>query len=174
MRKWLLILQPSADTGKTMPPLKQPVCAGTGANCTALEILDSAYPKVVMMARQGASATAMAITSTHSGTAHYTVSGLAPGNYAITLGGATIASGGVTAGDTTLSFYSTAGSILVTQNGGPAPCWIAGTYPVLAILHLFVERHRERGAESRCFRCWIDPGQLDCCQDRLVAHACDQ
>jgi hypothetical protein len=116
----LTILQPSAD-GKTMPPLNQRACAGTGANCTALEILDSAYPKVVMMARQGALATAMAMTSTHSGTAQYIVSGLTPGNYTITSGGVAIGSAGVTAGNTTLSFYSKAGSIVLTQNGGPAP-----------------------------------------------------
>ena len=119
--EWITVLQPSASTTSSMPPLNQPPCSGTTGTCTALEILDGAHPKVIMLARKGALATALAITSTHSGTAHYTASGLAAGSYTVTRGGVAIANAIVTAGDTTLSFYSTAGAILVNQTGGTPP-----------------------------------------------------
>lgn len=125
----LTVLQPSADTAATMPALAQPSCSATGGNCTVLEIQDSSYPKVAAFARQGALLKTMAFTTTHSGTAQYVVTGLAPETYDVKVNGSHVASATVTSGDTTLSFSSTSGSVSIastTGYGQPAGAQVGG------------------------------------------------
>lgn len=113
--EWAYVHQPSTSTSTTMPAITQPACAGTGGNCTAVQIADSSSPKVAVFGRQGANLTGAAFTSTHSGTAQYVIAGLAPGTYNVTVGGSTVVSGAtVSANDNSLYFESTAGSVTVT------------------------------------------------------------
>ena len=115
--EWITVLQPSASTSSTMPALRQPTCTAYGGSCTAVEIQDAAYPKVAVFARQGTLVNAVAFSTTHSGTAQYVISGLAPGGYNASLNGRPISDSPfhVAAGDTSLSFRSPSGAISVSQ-----------------------------------------------------------
>jgi len=112
--EWISIHKPSISGADTMPGTDQPPCTGNGANCTALEIQDSAYPKVAVFARRGALLRGVSFTSTHAGKAHYVVSGLVAGAYNVTVNGAAIVSAvRVVNGDSTLAFYSTSGAVSI-------------------------------------------------------------
>lgn len=116
----LAVLQPSSSGSVTMPTITQPVCSGVGADCTAVQIEDPTYPAVVMIARKGQLTTAQSITSTHVGTAKYIVSGLSAGVYDVTRNGNPVKAGLVVGtGDTSITFASTAGDILVSNSGAP-------------------------------------------------------
>lgn len=113
------VLQPSPSATATMPTIAQPTCSATGGNCFTVEIQDPTAPAVAMMARNGGLVTAMSTATTHTGTADYVATGLAAGSYNVTRNGTTIASGTVTAADTTLQFASTSGTLTITQTGAP-------------------------------------------------------
>jgi hypothetical protein len=117
--EWITVFQPSTNTAITLPTITQPSCTGTGGNCTALEIQDSTYPKVSFISRKGVLLTGMSVTTTHTGTAQYVVTGLSAGSYNVSRNGTVIASATVTQQDTTLSFTSTSGTIAVVQTGAP-------------------------------------------------------
>ena len=88
------------------------------ANWTGVQTAD----KVVLFARNGSTpVNVTTFTTTHSGTAQYLIAGLAPGTYSVTVGSATVVPfATVSAGDNTLYFESTAGSVSITRANPPA------------------------------------------------------
>jgi len=115
----LAVHMPIAATSGTMPTITQPSCAGTGGNCTAVQIADSSYPKVAAFARQGVLLTAASFTTTHSGTAQYLVAGLdSTHTYNVTVNSTPVLTGvTVNANDNTLYFESADGSVVVSASG---------------------------------------------------------
>jgi hypothetical protein len=111
----LSVLQPGTSASMTMPTMTQPTCSANGGFCLTLEIQDPSYPSVAIMARNGVLMQGVSTTTTGSGTENYVITGLRPGSYNVTRNGVLIASGTVTAGDTTLQFTSTSGTIAVTS-----------------------------------------------------------
>jgi hypothetical protein len=107
---------PSSGTGAAMPTISQDLCTATGGNCTVAEIMDPTSPKVAVFARQGALLTSVSFTTMTPTTEQYLIAGLSPGTYNVTVNGSTVASGvAVNAGDDTLYFESTNGTVVVTQ-----------------------------------------------------------
>ena len=116
--EWIAVHQPCNGTSCTMPTLTQPSCSATGGSCTALQIADASNPKVAVFARQGVTLTAASFTTTHGGTGQYLIAGMAPGNYNVSVNGATVASSiSVNANDNTLYFESTAGLVQIESSG---------------------------------------------------------
>ncbi len=131
--EWVTVLQPTTNTALTMPTITQPTCTSSGGNCTVVQIADATYPKVAVFARQGASLTQVAFTSTHSGTAQYVISGLAAGQYTAYRGATPIVSNvNVTAADTSMTWSSAPGAITVGP-ATPIPLLIAspGSLPFI-------------------------------------------
>jgi hypothetical protein len=122
--EWVAIHQVSMNQSATMPTITQPSVTATGGNGFAVQIADASYPKVLMLARQGASLTAASFTTTHPGTAQYLLAGLAPGTVTVTVGGVAVTGSPftVTSGDTSVEFTSTSG--LVSVNGSAPTCSI--------------------------------------------------
>jgi len=125
--EWISIHRPSLSLTDIMPPITQPSCTGTGGNCTAFQIADATNAKVGALARQGALLSGMAFTTTHSGTAQYVISGLAPGSVTVTVNGVAVSGSPFTvaAGDSTIEFTSTAGT--VSMNGTAPTCSVRTT-----------------------------------------------
>jgi hypothetical protein len=116
--EWIAVHLPSTSTSAAMPTLTQPSCTGTGGNCTVVQIADSSYPKVAAFARQGVTLSGVSFTTTHSGTAQYLIAGMVPGNYSVSVNGATVVSSvTVNANDNTLYFESTAGLVQTRSLG---------------------------------------------------------
>lgn len=130
--EWLSVHKPSTSTTDVMPTISQPICNGTGGNCTAVQIADSVTPQVVGISRQGALLTAMSMTTTHSGTARYTIAGVTGGHFTILRNGSVISSADVVDGDNSFSFTSLAGNISV--GGGPVLAVNPGTLTYAATL----------------------------------------
>jgi len=115
-----VVHKPSTNSGDSMPAISQPVCTGTGGNCTVVDIQDSSYPKVAVFARQGALLTAVGFTSIHAGAAQYLIAGLQPGSYTVMRNSAAIAGSPfvVAAGDDTLYFENSSGVYSITPYNG--------------------------------------------------------
>ena len=112
----IAVHKPSTNSNDSMSTISQDLCVATGGNCTVTEIMDSSSPKVAVFARQGALLTTASFITIHAGTAQYLIAGLLAGTYSVTVNGSTVASGvAVNAGDNTLYFESTSGSVVVTQ-----------------------------------------------------------
>ena len=120
---------PTTSTSPTMPVISQPICAGTGGNCTVVDIQDTNYPKVAVFARQGVLLSGVAFASTHAGAAQYLIAGLAAGTYTVNYNGSAIAGSPFTVagGDNTLYFESNSGSYNVAQSNGSG-----GSLPTVA------------------------------------------
>jgi hypothetical protein len=116
--EWAGVFQPINGTNGTMPAITQLTPAESG-NFRVIQIADSTYPKVAAFATGGSVGnTALHVTTTHSGTGQYLVTGLSPGTYSVSLNSASILSNQtVNSGDDTLYFESSSGSIAVTQTG---------------------------------------------------------
>ena len=116
--EFLVVHEPVAGTGNTLPTITQPSCTGTRGNCTAVQIADASHPKVAVFARQGATLTGASFTTTHSGTAQYLIAGMTAGTYSVKLNGSQIAFVTVNANDNTLYFESTAGAVQAEASSG--------------------------------------------------------
>jgi hypothetical protein len=116
--EWAGVFQPINGSNGTMPAITQLTPTESG-NFRVIQIADSTYPKVAAFATGGSvSNTALHVTTTHSGTGQYLVTGLSPGTYSVSLNSASILSNQtVNSGDDTLYFESSSGSIAVTQTG---------------------------------------------------------
>ena len=73
--------------------------------------------KVALFARHGKLASSLVVTTDHPGSAQYLIAGLAAGTYHLTVGGTPVVGSPfvVNAGDNSLYFESTAGSISIAR-----------------------------------------------------------
>jgi hypothetical protein len=128
--EWAYVHQPSTSTSTTMPTITQPTCSGTGGTCSCVQIADSSSPKVACFARQGATLTGMTVTTTHSGTAQYVLSGLQAGTISsVTMNGSAISGAptSIAANDNSAYFESTAGALSVGAGAAPTVSTVAIT-----------------------------------------------
>ena len=132
--EWIAVHKPSVDLNDSMPPTDQPVCAGAGGECAAVQIRDDRSSKVAVFARQGALLRGLALTTSHPGQAQYVIAGLAPGTYTVTVGTAVVLNGAVVGpNDNTLSFTSIAGDVQVKLTGlGVASITVTPSTTILA------------------------------------------
>lgn len=84
--------------------------------------------KVFLFSRGGVThAVITPFTTTHSGTARYIFAGLTAGSYTVTVGGVVKFAGTTGAGDTTISFLSTSGAVVVAPLVTPGVNGMRGT-----------------------------------------------
>ena len=111
--EYVAVHRASGNTADIMPAIKQPPA---GSSWTAVQIDDPSRPQVVVFARQGATPSALAVTTDHAGVAQYLIAGVSPATYTIRLNGSTIATQTATTNSNTLYFESTAGAITVGKS----------------------------------------------------------
>jgi hypothetical protein len=112
--EWLAVHLPTTTTTAVMPMLTQPSCTAIGGTCVALQVADSTTPKVISFTRGAALVSVISFTTTHTGTGQYLITGLAAGNYSVSVGGSTVVSNiVVSTNDNTLYFESTSGVVSI-------------------------------------------------------------
>ena len=78
--EFITVHKPSTNTSDTMPTL---TLLSSDAGYRVVQIADATTPKVVAFPKAGATASSVAFTTTHSGTAQVLITGITPGTYDI-------------------------------------------------------------------------------------------
>ena len=117
--EFLTVHLPTTNTSASMPTITQPSCSATGGNCTAVQIEDLAAAEGSGLCAAGSHAHSGLIYYHAQRDGHrYLVAGMVPGNYSVSVNGATVVSSiTVNANDYSLYFESTAGLVQIESSG---------------------------------------------------------
>lgn len=125
--EFTVVHEPVAGTGNTMPTTA--MLATVDGSHRGIQVSGTA-PKVAIVPIGTGLLTSASWTSTHTGSGQYVIAGMSAGTYTVKLAGATILTPTVAAGDSTISFDSTAGAFIVASTTVGINSSVSGTVAV--------------------------------------------
>lgn len=121
--EFLIVHKPSTSVNDVMPSV---IALGTiDADFVGVQIDDATAPSVAVFAKAGVAQTTGSFTTTHSGTARYVISGIAPGNYDITRGVTTVLDDVAVDINGVITFTSVSGAFTIGAGSPPPPVVIS-------------------------------------------------